>query len=187
MDFPENTILSHDLIEGAYGRSALISDVTLYEEYPSRYASDMARRHRWIRGDWQIAGWLRPSILDHAQRRVPNPISWLSAWKVLDNMRRSLVPIAMLALLIGAWMTSSRSSLGASVLILLAVYTSVILSFVAQLYAKPNDLPIRLHLQRSLGSLWNPLLHGLLTLAFVPYEAAVSIDAESPDARAVLI
>jgi hypothetical protein len=63
------------------------------------------------------------------------------------------------------------------VLILLATYTSVILSFIAQLYAKPNDLPIRLHLQRSLASLWNPLLHGFLTLAFVPYEAAVSIDA----------
>ena len=177
MDFPENTILSHDLIEGAYGRSALISDVTLYEEYPSHYATDMARRHRWIRGDWQIAGWLRPSILGHAQQRVANPISWLSAWKLLDNMRRSLVPIAMLALLIGAWMTSSRSSVGAMVLILLATYTSVILSFIAQLYAKPNDLPLRLHLQRSLASLWNPLLHGFLTLAFVPYEAAVSIDA----------
>lgn len=75
LDFPENTILSHDLIEGAYGRSALISDVTLYEEYPSRYATDMARRHRWIRGDWQIAGWLRPSVLNHAQQLVPNPIS----------------------------------------------------------------------------------------------------------------
>ena len=177
VDFPENTILSHDLIEGAYGRSALISDVTLYEEYPSRYATDMARRHRWIRGDWQIAGWLRPSVLNHAQRRIPNPISWLSAWKLLDNMRRSLVPIAMLALLVGAWMTSSRSSLGALVLILLAAYTSVFLTLVAQLFAKPNDLPIRLHLQRSLGSLWNPLLQGFLNLAFVPYEAAVNIDA----------
>jgi hypothetical protein len=96
---------------------------------------------------------------------------------LLDNLRRSLLPIAMLALLIGAWMTSSRSSIGAMVLILLATYTSVILSFIAQLYAKPNDLPIRLHLQRSLASLGNPLLHGFLTLAFVPYEAAVSIDA----------
>ena len=177
MDFPENTILSHDLIEGAYGRSALISDVTLYEDYPSHYATDMARRHRWIRGDWQIVGWLRPSILNQAQRRVPNPISWLSAWKLLDNIRRSLVPIAMLALLMGAWMTSSRSSIGAMLLIFLATYTSAILSFIAQLIAKPNDLPIRLHFQRSLGALWNPILQGFLTLAFMPYEAAVSFDA----------
>ena len=59
-DFPDNAILSHDLIEGAYCRSALLSDVTLYEEYPSRYVADIARRHRWIRGDWQIAGWLLP-------------------------------------------------------------------------------------------------------------------------------
>ena len=176
-DFPENTILSHDLIEGAYGRSALISDVTLYEEYPSRYATDISRRHRWIRGDWQIAGWLRPSVLNHARQHVRNPISWLSAWKLLDNMRRSLIPIAMLVLLLGGWMTSYRSSIGALVLVLLASYASVFLNFIARLYSKPNDLPIDLHLQRSIGSLWNPLLHGLLTLVFIPYEAAVSVDA----------
>ena len=63
--FPENRILSHDLLEGCYARAGLLSDVQLYEEYPSRYSADVSRRHRWIRGDWQIARWLLP--------RVPGP------------------------------------------------------------------------------------------------------------------
>ena len=59
---PENRILSHDLIEGCYARSGLLSDVQLYEEYPSQYSMDVSRRHRWIRGDWQIASWLRSKV-----------------------------------------------------------------------------------------------------------------------------
>jgi len=55
--FPEKRILSHDLLEGCYARAGLLSDVQLYEEYPSRYSTDVSRRHRWIRGDWQIARW----------------------------------------------------------------------------------------------------------------------------------
>ena len=58
--FPENRILSHDLLEGCYARAGLLSDVQLYEEYPSRYSADVSRRRRWIRGDWQIARWLLP-------------------------------------------------------------------------------------------------------------------------------
>ena len=60
--FPENTILSHDLLESCHVRSALVSDVEFYEEYPSRYNVDIDRRHRWIRGDWQITQWLLPRV-----------------------------------------------------------------------------------------------------------------------------
>ena len=60
--FPENRILSHDLLEGCYARAGLLSDVQLYEEYPARYSADVSRRHRWIRGDWQIARWLLPRV-----------------------------------------------------------------------------------------------------------------------------
>ena len=71
--FPENAILSHDLLEGAYARSALLSDVELYEDYPSRYPADVSRRHRWMRGDWQIAWWLLPWVPGLAARRGPQP------------------------------------------------------------------------------------------------------------------
>ena len=68
--FPENRILSHDLLEGCYARAGLLSDVLLYEEYPSCYSADVGRRHRWIRGDWQIARWLLSNVPGPVPRRV---------------------------------------------------------------------------------------------------------------------
>ena len=99
---PENRILSHDLIEGCYARSGLLSDVQLLEDTPSRYSADMARRHRWVRGDWQLIGWLgrRLHTLPGAPR---NPLSSLSKWKLFDNLRRSLVPAALIALAVLGW------------------------------------------------------------------------------------
>ena len=76
--FPENRILSHDLLEGCYARSGLLSDVHLYEEYPSRYSADVSRRHRWIRGDWQLVRWLLPRVPGFGGRRLKNPLSALS-------------------------------------------------------------------------------------------------------------
>ena len=101
--FPDNRILSHDLLEGCYARSGLVSDVQLYEEYPSRYSADVSRRHRWIRGDWQLAGWLLPRVPGPGRRRLPNPLSMLSQWKIFDNLRRSLVAAGadVLLLLLG--------------------------------------------------------------------------------------
>ena len=73
----------------------------LYEEYPSRYPADVSRRHRWMRGDWQIARWLLPRVRGSGRRcGSRNPISALSRWKIFDNLRRSLVPVAMLVLLL---------------------------------------------------------------------------------------
>ena len=69
--FPDNRILSHDLLEGCLARSGLLSDVQLYEQFPSRYSADVARRHRWIRGDWQLVGWLRRRVPLPDGRRVP--------------------------------------------------------------------------------------------------------------------
>ena len=88
--FPENRILSHDLLEGCYARAGLLSDVQLYEEYPSRYSADVSRRRRWIRGDWQIARWLLPGVPGPGAHLQKNPLSALSRWKIFDNLRRSL-------------------------------------------------------------------------------------------------
>src|SRR5712692_7478991 len=101
--FPENRILSHDLLEGCYARAGLLSDVQLYEEYPSRYSADVSRRRRWIRGDWQIARWLLPAVPGFDARRQKNPLSALSRWKIFDNLRRSLAPSALTVLLLLGW------------------------------------------------------------------------------------
>jgi cyclic beta-1,2-glucan synthetase len=71
---PDNRILSHDLLEGCFARSGLLSDVELFEDYPATYAADAARRHRWIRGDWQIASWLLPWVPGAGRSRYRNPL-----------------------------------------------------------------------------------------------------------------
>ena len=102
--FPENRILSHDLLEGCYARSGLLSDVEVFEDHPASYLTDVSRRHRWIRGDWQIASWLLPWVPVGDGRLQRNPLSALSLWKIADNLRRSLVPVALLVLLLAGWL-----------------------------------------------------------------------------------
>jgi cyclic beta-1,2-glucan synthetase len=88
---PENTVLSHDLLEGSYLRCALVGDIALIDGFPWKYSSYAARMHRWTRGDWQLMPWLLGII--------KNPLSGISKWKIFDNIRRSVVPV-VLALLI---------------------------------------------------------------------------------------
>ena len=102
--FPCNTILSHDMIEGAYARAGLLSDVEVIDDYPSRIAAYSKRKHRWVRGDWQILFWLFPRVPDYFGNVVRNPINLISRWKILDNLRRSLTEIAVLAILISGWL-----------------------------------------------------------------------------------
>jgi hypothetical protein len=102
--FPRNALLSHDLIEGAYARAGLVSDIEVIEDYPSHYSAYNRRKHRWLRGDWQVAGWLFPRVPDESGRLVRNPISLVSQWKILDNLRRSLVEPATFLLLVLGWL-----------------------------------------------------------------------------------
>jgi len=102
--FPCNAILSHDMIEGAYARAGLLSDVEVIDDYPSRIAAYSKRKHRWVRGDWQILFWLFPRVPDYFGNVVRNPINLISRWKILDNLRRSLTEIAMLAILVSGWL-----------------------------------------------------------------------------------
>jgi cyclic beta-1,2-glucan synthetase len=103
--FPEEWLLSHDLIEGAHVRVGLASDIELYDEFPQSYLSYTRRQHRWIRGDWQISDWILPWVPEPGGRRGPNPLSWFDRWKVFDNLRRSLIPTTSLGLLIASWLT----------------------------------------------------------------------------------
>jgi len=102
--FPRNALLSHDLVEGAYGRAGLVSDIQVIEDYPSHYSAHNRRKHRWLRGDWQIAEWLRPMVPEESGHKVPNPLSMVSRWKILDNLRRSMVEPALFLLLLLGWL-----------------------------------------------------------------------------------
>jgi hypothetical protein len=108
--FPRNALLSHDLIEGAYARAGLASDIEIIEGYPSHYSAHNRRKHRWLRGDWQIAGWLFPHVPEESARRVSNPISLVSWWKIFDNLRRSLVEPGTFLLLVVGWFLFDSAS-----------------------------------------------------------------------------
>ncbi len=177
-DFPENAILSHDLLESCFSRSALLSDVILYEDYPSSYLADVGRRHRWMRGDWQIAAWLLPRVRGLVARSVRNPISALSWWKIFDNLRRSLVPPAMLTLLLVAWFVGSfTTALMATIFVVAVVTLPTLLNTLVDLAIKPTDLPIMTHLATTVLALVRPLAQCALTLVFLPFEAFISLDA----------
>ena len=175
--FPENTVLSHDLLEACHARSALMSDVEFYEEYPSRYNVDVDRRHRWIRGDWQATQWLLSRVPGADARRIANPLSTLSQWKIFDNLRRSLVPVALLIFLIGDWLLLPELGGVGLLLILTLVALPGFLSALLNALRKPSDLPWAMHLQGVAGSGARQLGQIFLTLAFLPYDAFVSLDA----------
>ncbi|MES2892936.1 MAG: glucoamylase family protein [Bacteroidota bacterium] len=174
--FPANRILSHDLLEGCYARSGLISDVQLYEEYPARYLTDMKRRHRWIRGDWQIASWTLPFVPGATKGFRKNPISLFSRWKIFDNMRRSLVPIALLLLFLYGWILSPVPWFWTLVITLIIVMPSVV-NFIWELFWKPADETFRQHLSFSLKSATTNFIQHLLDLTCLPFEAFTNIDA----------
>ncbi|MDR0881622.1 MAG: cyclic beta 1-2 glucan synthetase [Candidatus Adiutrix sp.] len=173
---PDDRILSHDLLEGCYARSGLLTDVNLYEENPTRYDADILRQLRWIRGDWQIAGWIFPKTPGADGQPQPNPLSWLSRWKILDNLRRSLTSPALVAILIGGWsLTSSPWFWTAAVagLILIPLMISSALS----LWPKPADMTLGQHLAAVLGNGPRYLGQGLFSLSCLAYEAVAHLQA----------
>jgi hypothetical protein len=101
--FPRNELLSHDLIEGAYSRVGLVSDIELIDDYPSHYSAYSRRKHRWVRGDWQIAQWMFSRVPDESGHWGTNAISDVSRWKIFDNLRRSLVDPFLFALFVAGW------------------------------------------------------------------------------------
>ena len=96
---PENTMLSHDLFEGAFARAALASDIEVVEDFPSRYDADTRRHHRWARGDWQLLPWIFG-----ARRNDHDGLPAVGRWKMIDNLRRSLLAPSAIATLFAGWM-----------------------------------------------------------------------------------
>jgi hypothetical protein len=174
--FPSNALLSHDLIEGAYARAGLVSDIELIEDYPSHYGAYNRRKHRWLRGDWQIAGWLRPQVPDESGRQVPNPLSVVSQWKILDNLRRSLVEPAIFLLLVLGWFVLG----GRPLFWTLAAVTILFLPAWVQLAFELGRSAVVKRASIALDA-WNAFLDAnvadCLTLTFLAHQALLSLDA----------
>ncbi len=174
--FLENRILSHDLLEGCYIRSGLISDVQLFEKYPTTYSADMKMRLRWIRGDWQIFSWILPWVPAPKNHSYKNPISALSRWKVFDNMRRSLVPIALTVLLLLAFIVLPSVlfwTIAVSAIIVFPIFVTSLWDTIR----KPKDVILKYHIIRSLQNLRDITVKTLFTVASLPYEAFANLKA----------
>ncbi len=173
---PENRILSHDLLEGCYTRSGLVSDVELFEEYPKRYSSDVNRRHRWIRGDWQIAYWSLPWAPDGNRKLRKNPLSLLSRWKISDNLRRSLVPAALTTLLFMGWTVLHDAWFWTTAVLLMILLPSLIAA-VYHVFHKPREITFWQHAVTSLRLLADTFFQAGFMFICLPYEAYYSLDA----------
>jgi len=174
--FPENKILSHDLLEGCYARAGLLSDVQLFEEYPSCYITDVNRRHRWIRGDWQIVQWLLPFVPGFNGRLQKNPLSGLSRWKIFDNLRRSVTPLALILLLLLGWTLLSQALFWTLVVIGIILIPSLITS-ILDVFHKHTDVLLRQHLTTVMDFAARHFVQAAFTFVCLPYEAFYSLDA----------
>ncbi len=162
---PENTILSHDLLEGLYARTALVTDIELFDDYPSHYHAYSARQYRWVRGDWQIIGWLL--------KRLP----LVSYWKIFDNLRRSLVAPWMLMTLACAWTVLPGSPLFWTLLILLILAFPIYSHIGNSLILHPRQVPWTSYLMNIWGDALRNTYQVGLTIAFLPHQAYLMADA----------
>ncbi|MHB8062915.1 MAG: GH36-type glycosyl hydrolase domain-containing protein [Ruminiclostridium sp.] len=164
---PENTVLSHDLLEGSYLRTGLVTDVELIDGYPAKYNSFMMRLHRWTRGDWQLLSWIFGE----------NPLSRLSRWKMLDNLRRSLLyPVLAIILLLS--LSALHSSSFAWICITLLALCSPILSyFVHLIFAGDYRMYIAKRSATVMTGFKSMIMQLGLILTFAPYQAILMTNA----------
>ena len=173
---PENLVLSHDLLEGCHLRSGLASDILIFEDHPWHYGAEINRRHRWIRGDWQIASWLFPWVPGAGRMWRRNRLSMLSRWKIFDNLRRSCTVPATVIMLFIAWLILPDP--GAWTLALIAAIAAPgLLTALFELVRKSPELPLETHLRLWGLGFGRQIVISALELTFLAFQAALSADA----------
>ncbi|MFO7632442.1 MAG: glucoamylase family protein, partial [Caldilinea sp.] len=184
---PENTLLSHDLFEGIHARVGLVTDIVVYEDYPPSYLTYMRRQRRWTRGDWQLLPWLWPARrspkIDRDQQQMIADFDVIDIWKVVDNLRRSLLPLTLLLLLVAGWVFLPGAAWVWTAAALLALAIPALIGALTPFVAGPTGASwgqaVR-SLQES-GQRW------LLALVFLPFEAVQMVGAIATTLNRVLI
>jgi len=174
---PDNTLLSHDLFESLFVRAALVSDIELLDEYPAHYEAYAKRQHRWTRGDWQLLRWLFSSVTDGNGRKVRNDLPLMSRWKILDNLRRSLVAPSLFLWLVVAWTVFPGSPLLWTIFVIITISFPVYLHVTTSLLIHPRGIPWTSHFWSVWGDIRTNTLQVALSLIFLAHQGYLMSDA----------
>jgi cyclic beta-1,2-glucan synthetase len=178
--FPENAILSHDLIEGIYAGAGLATDIEVVEEFPSRYDVARARDHRWVRGDWQLLPWILTgrAVFGTARKHGGRDrLTALGRWKMVDNLRRSLTPVAIVIALVTGWLQPFQAAAIWTGFIAISIGVPTFLSIVANLTANSNNTTEKSHFAALAGDAKLAIAQSTLHLTLVADKAYAMTDA----------
>ena len=179
-EIPENTVLSHDLLEGCYLRCALASDILLLDGYPSKYIAFTKRLYRWIRGDYQISKWIARKIVNKDGVKKKNPLKFLDKFKILDNIRRSLVEVSLITSII--YFICIKILLNIEVwylilLVLLSILIPMVLDLISFITTKETNNMKYKNFNKSISGIKSSILKAFLTTIALPHKAYISLDA----------
>lgn len=174
---PENAILSHDLLEGAYVRAGLVTDIELVDGYPAHYIAYIQRLHRWVRGDWQLIPWLLPAVRNRWGERIKNPLPTMAKWKIIDNLRRSLLSPALFLLLILSFTVLPGSFLLWMGLAVVTLAFPLVTDLAGSVLSKYQSSYRRLRLADVFDGARNLVYQILLSFVFLAHQAYAMTDA----------
>jgi cellobiose phosphorylase len=173
---PDNALLSHDLFEGLYARTALVSDVEVVDDYPSSVVAHMRRQHRWVRGDWQILLWLFPWVpTRHGVER--NRLPLIDRWKIFDNLRRSLVPPLLIALVAFGWAVFPPPAWKWTLGLLAVLGFPIVQQLIRVVTSFPTDQPLAVSILARREDLGTAFAQVLVTLTFLVSQASRMVHA----------
>lgn len=174
---PDNTVLSHDLLEGCYLRAGLVSDIELVDGYPGSYNTFAVRQHRWVRGDWQLLPWLGRYVRNRAGVKVKNNISCLSKWKILDNMRRSLLYPSLFLLYLSGLLLLPGSAFAWTGLAVLVTASPVLNAAVSSLLSGRPCIRDSKSNSAIISGIRGAFYQFLLLFMFMPHQTYIMLDA----------
>jgi len=165
---PENTLLSHDLLEGIFARAGLASDVEFIDTFPARYDVAVSRQLRWVRGDWQLLPWI---LGGGPGRQAQSAIPPVGRWKMIDNLRRSISAPAAFAALVAGWCLPFSNAWAWSAFIVLAIATPALIPFLTSVFPRRYGLAKLMHLFAVAADFRLAAAQIVLLLAFLPDQA----------------
>lgn len=175
--FPEERILSHDILEGNLLGSAIAGDITLTDDTPQTALSYFMREHRWIRGDLQAMPYLLPKVKNAAKEKIDNPMTALGRYKILDNLLRAATPLlSVLSLLLIGCFAPTRAPL--SFLFLFShILFPIVYSFATMVFYGNFAIALRRFRSRAMPQVSSTFVYSFYKICAMAQEAGIFADA----------